>query len=233
MVPARPLLTRRLVSESVEMDIGVPVVSDFPAHLLDGLDLAEFDRICHSVKSSRHKLKYADLNAHMKRAWKEAERLSLHKSPPLDVLDIGLGTGYFLHVCQRLGHCAVGLDRPGFEFWQRIRKWLGVHNVVEHTVRPNTPLPDLGRFDIATAYACPFNFVQSERRLWSVSEWSFFFDQLRDDVLKPNGRLALKLRKRYAAGFEPDPRETELWAQLFRQRGATGLGSVLLFDPLR
>jgi SAM-dependent methyltransferase len=208
-------------------------MAGFPGHLLEGLDLSAFDDVCRSASSSRHKLKYADLNMHMERAWKEAKRLGLDQSPPLDVLDIGLGAGYFLHVCQRLGHRVVGLDRPGFPFWQRVREWLGVDRVVEHTIGPNTPLPEMGRFDLVTAYACPFNYVRGEKRLWSLWEWSFFFDHLRNDVLKPNGRLALKLRKRYADGLEPQLDEARSFTELCRDRGATELGAVLLFDPLR
>ena len=207
-------------------------MADFPAHLLDGLDLSAFEAICRSATSTRHKHKYGDLSVHMGPAWKAAKRLGVDKSPPLDILDIGLGAGYFLYVCQKLGHRGVGLDRPGFQLWQGIREWLGVNHVIEHTIGPNTRLPEIGRFDLATAYACPFNYVRDENRLWRLSEWSFFLDHLRDDVLKPNGRLVLKQRLRYPGGLEPGREETDQFAQLCRQRGA-GEGPLLIFDPLR
>jgi hypothetical protein len=89
------------------------IVSRFPSHLLDGLDLSELDAICRtSVKATRQKLKFADLDKEMARAWKTATGLGLDQSPPIDILDLGLGAGYFLYVCQRLGHRVVGLDRP-------------------------------------------------------------------------------------------------------------------------
>jgi hypothetical protein len=76
------------------------IVTEFPSHRLDGLDLAELDAICrNSVKATRQKLKFADLNKEMTRAWKTAKSLGLDQSPPLDVLDLGLGAGHFLHVC--------------------------------------------------------------------------------------------------------------------------------------
>ena len=49
------------------------IVSGFPSHLLDGLDLSELDAICrNSVKATRQKLKFADLDKEMARAWKTA-----------------------------------------------------------------------------------------------------------------------------------------------------------------
>jgi hypothetical protein len=62
----------------------------------------------------------------------------------------------------------VGIDRPGaFPFWQGLRRLLGVHNVVEHTIRPKEPLPaDVGRFDLVTSYRAQFNYNVAEKRLW-------------------------------------------------------------------
>ena len=121
--------------------------------LLDGLDRSGFEDLCQSTKERRdHKLSYADLELWVARAWKEARRLELDNSQPIDVLDIGTGPGYFPFVCQKLGHRCVALDRPGeFPFWQAIRRWLGVNRVVEHTIKPFEPLPaEIGRFDLVT-----------------------------------------------------------------------------------
>jgi SAM-dependent methyltransferase len=207
---------------------------EFPSHLLDGLDLSELDAICRrSVKATRQKLKFADLDKEIARAWKTVRGLGLDRSPPLDVLDLGLGAGYFLHVCQRLGHRVVGLDRPDLPLWPQICGWLGVNTIVEHTITPHTPLPDLGRrFDLVTAFACPFNYLESEHRLWTMAEWDFFFDDLRDRALKPNGRFALRLRKGFR-GLIPQPPDVALFNELCRERGWTGSVPVLVFDPLR
>jgi hypothetical protein len=68
----------------------------FPPHLLDGLDRSAFDRLCVSTEEGReHKLSYADFELWITRAWKGAKRLGLDNSPPLDVLDIGMGPGHF------------------------------------------------------------------------------------------------------------------------------------------
>lgn len=73
----------------------------FPPHLTDGLDTKVFDTISRDTrKTSRQKLIYADLNDRLARAWKDDTGLDLDRSPPLDVLDIGHGPGYFLYVRQ-------------------------------------------------------------------------------------------------------------------------------------
>jgi SAM-dependent methyltransferase len=210
------------------------VVSEFPSQLLDGLDLSELEAICqNSVKATRQKLKFADLDKEMTRAWKTSISLGLDQSPPLDVLDLGLGAGYFLYVCQRLGHRVVGLDRPDLPVWPQICGWLGVKTIIEHTIEPNTPLPDMGiRFDLVTAFACPFNYLELEHRLWTIDEWTFFFDDLRDRVLKQNGRFVLRLRKEIR-GLEPSPRDAALFDQLCRARGLTESRSMRVFDRLR
>ena len=100
---------------------------------------------------------------------KRPRRLGLDKSPPLDILDIGIGPGYFLYVCQQLGHRCVGIDRPGdYPFWQAVRQWLGVRNVVEHTIEPHKLLPKtLGTFDLVTAFRAQFNYNDEAKRLWN------------------------------------------------------------------
>ncbi len=205
----------------------------FPQHLLEGLDLAAFDELCRSTEERRdHKLKYGDLDLWMGRAWKEATRLGLDRSPPLDVLDIGMGAGYFLYVCQRLGHRCVGLDRPGpYPFWQGLRRWLGIRRVVEHTIKPYEPLPaSLGKFDLVTSFRAQFNYNSDERRLWNLDEWGFFLDNLRDNVLKLEGGFALKLAKQeHDAGLN---RSDQSLARFLGGRGATQHGTVLVFASL-
>jgi SAM-dependent methyltransferase len=212
------------------------VSAAFPQHLLDGFDRPAFDELCRSTEERRdHKLSYGDLDLWIARAWKEAKRLGLDSSPPLDVLDIGMGPGYFLYVCQRLGHRCVGLDRPGlFPFWQALRRLLGVHAVVEHTIKPNEKLPaDLGRFDLVTSFRAQFNYHAEEKRLWSLDEWAFFLDHLRDHVLNPDGRLALRLAKQEHKGEEGLKRSDDALARFMADRGAIQSKTLLVFAPLR
>ena len=217
------------------MEMGSQEYATVPHLLLDGLDRTKFDELCRSTEERRqHKLSYGDLDLWLERAWREATRLGLNHSPPLDILDIGMGPGYSLYVCQRLGHRCVGLDRPGlFPFWQSLRKFLGIQKVVEHAIKPYEPLPsDIGRFDLVTSYRAQFN--STKQRLWNLDEWAFFLDDLRDNVLKPGGRFALKLAKQehkgHAGGLK---RNDDTLLRLMVDRGASAHGSLLIFAPLR
>ena len=122
---------------------------EFPDYFLEGLDQSAFEKFRRSTGELReHKLNYADVELWLARSWKAAQRLGLDTSPPLDVLDIGIGPGYFLYVCQKLGHRSVGIDRPGdYPFWQAMRKWLSIQRVVEHTIEPyrRSPRPSSAR----------------------------------------------------------------------------------------
>lgn len=203
-------------------------MQDFPASLLDGLDLSALEAISRSAADIKPTNKFANYSTRISKAWKQVRWLNLNQSPPLHILDIGMGSGYFLFVCQRLGHSGVGLDRPGFPVWKKVHEWLGVQSV-DHMVTPNTPLPALGRFDLVTAFYCPFNYLDSGKRFWTLAEWSFFFDHLRDDVLKPSGRVAFELK---GAQGEESQISDPAFMQLCVERGGVLKKKLLVFDPL-
>jgi SAM-dependent methyltransferase len=208
----------------------------FPQDLLGGLDRSAFDQLRRSTEEKReHKLSYGDVELWMGRAWKEATRLGLDRAPQLDVLDIGMGAGYFLYVCQYLGHRCAGLDRGGpFSFWQGLRKWFGIHRVVEHAIKPYEPLPKtLGKFDLVTAFRAQFNFNTAEKRLWNLDEWAFFLDDLRDNVIKPGGRFALKLAKQEHKGSNGLKRSDDVLMRFMVDRGAIQTKTLLVFSPVR
>jgi len=215
------------------LDTGSRDSATFPPRLRDGLDLFAFDELCRTTDDGEFKEKYSDLEYWLATSWKEARRLELDRSPPLDILDLGMGPGYFLYVCQTLGHRCVGLDVPGGSaFKQALRKWLGIARVVESAIMPKTPLPDLGCFDLVTAYRCQFNYNPTEKRLWNLDEWTFFLDDLRDNVLKPHGRFVLKLTKQDVKGRAGLRRDNPELTRLLRERGAHDTTNVMIFDPL-
>jgi SAM-dependent methyltransferase len=218
---------RERVASSSTQDFST--MQDFPASLLDGLDLSALERIRLSAGGIKPTNKFANYSARLSKAWKQVRWLNLDQSPPLDILDIGLGAGYFLFVCQRQGHRGIGLDRPGFPVWKRVHEWLGIQSV-DHMVMPNTPLPALGRFDLVTSFMCPFNYLDSERRFWTLAEWSFFFDHLRNDVLKPGGRVAFELKG--AQGQESQIHDPS-FVRLCSERGGVLTKQHLVFDRLR
>src|SRR6266540_2648774 len=168
------------------------VSTAFPRHLLDGLDHSSFDELARLAKEqhdSRNKraepFTQADLKLWIVRAWKDASQLKLDHPPTLDILDIGTGPADFVYVCQRRGHRCVGLDQPGdFPFWECLHQWLGLRRVRARSVQPKERLPaDLGRFDLVTAFRAQFNYNANEKRLWTLDEWTYFLDDLRDNVL--------------------------------------------------
>jgi len=215
------------------LDMSSQQSAAFPPRLRDSLDLSAFEELCRSTDDEEYKLKYSDLDHWLASSWKEVKRLGLDRSPPLDILDLGLGPGYLLFVCQQLGHRGVGLDVPGGStFKQALRKLLGIHRFVEIAVMPKTPLPALGRFDLVTAYRCQFNYNPSERSLWDIDEWAFFLDDLRDNILKPRGRFVLKLTRQQAKGRAGLKRDDPLLVTFLAKRGARESRRVLIFDPL-
>ena len=86
---------------------------------------------------------------------------------------------------------------PGFiPFGSLFAGCLASSSVVEHTIKPKELLPpNLGSFDLVTSFRAQFNYHGKEKRLWDLDEWNFFLDDLRDNVLKPDGRFALRLAK--------------------------------------
>jgi hypothetical protein len=91
-----------------------------------------------------------------------------------------------------------------------------------------------------TAFRAQFHYNAAENRLWNIAEWTFFLDHVRDQVLKPGGRLALKLnpqehkRGKSMSGQGGLNRHDDVLLRFMADRGATPLGkSGLQFTPLR
>jgi SAM-dependent methyltransferase len=142
------------------------------------------------------------------------------------VLDIGCGTGYFLYICQYLGHDVLGMDldeEPGFK---EMVELLGVKRVIWR-IEAYQPLPDLGRkFDVIAAHMICFNGHKSDK-LWKISEWEFFLDDLAERHLKPGGQVCLELNREY-----DDSLYTPELKEYFETRGAEIHTQRVLFNPL-
>jgi len=72
-----------------------------------------------------------------------AQDLQLHRSPPLAILDIGCGGGFFLFVCQRLGHRCLGLDTGEDCLFSDLIELFQVERKI-YKILAFEPLPDLG-----------------------------------------------------------------------------------------
>jgi hypothetical protein len=168
------------------------------------------------------------------RALAEARAIGLDTGPPRRVLDLGAGPGYFLHVAQFFGHSALGLERA-MEVAAPFHAWLGV-DAVEGSVTACTPLQALpDRFDVVTAQKIQFDVLRDAdgKRFWGVEEWGFLLDDLRENVLRPDGTVYLRLNKRNRRYPGPRVGDPELAADWAARGGVRGpLPRSTLFAPL-
>ena len=157
-----------------------------------------------------------------------AQDLWLDRTPPLQILDIGCGAGYFLYVCRFFGHEGLGLDTDEEPLFRGTTELLNVRRVVSR-IHPRVPLPDLGeKFDLVTAHRICFHRIGKVRDgvEWSTADWKFFIDDIRGRFLNENGRLLLDLNPRPdgSSFFTRELREFFLsqGARIFRSKALLG-----------
>jgi SAM-dependent methyltransferase len=131
-----------------------------------------------------------------------AASLGLHTSPPLRILDIGCGPGYFMAVARALGHDCHSVDVPEHYLTSVERtvynELLTVFQCAPYTsrllVQRFLPLP-FGReqYDLITAFLICFN-RHKQPDEWGVEEWRFFVEDARR-CLRDGGRLFLDMNE--------------------------------------
>jgi SAM-dependent methyltransferase len=170
--------------------------------------------------------KYLEIRPWMEINLKRVRDLGLDLGGRKRVLDIGCGTGYFLYICQYLGHDVLGMDldeEPGFT---EMVELLGVKRVI-YRIEAFKPLPDLGRkFDVITAHMICFNGHKSDK-LWTSTEWEFFLNDLAQHHLEPGGQIGLELNREF-----DDSLYTPELKEYFEARGAEIHTQRVLFNPL-
>lgn len=130
----------------------------------------------------------------------------------------------------------LGLERDSglndFHDWLRV-------GVLHHAIGPKQALPDLPlRFDLVTSFRVPFNKKQDtgkkdQRDLFDLGEWAFLIDDIRDNVLRPGGRLTLKMNAQPGhVGLRYGDLEL---MEFFASRGAVSgqPDKYVTFDPLK
>ncbi len=181
----RPWLRREVLQELTTL------IATVDQSGLDALYREYAQRIGEASAESRYK--YLDVGYHTLESLLLARKLGLHEGPPRRVLDIGTGGGYLPFVCRFYGHDAVGIDVEDV-FYDGLAACLGVRRI-EGTVRPQTPLPDLGgRFDVIAACGIVFhNKGRTERGrvFWSSEDWRFFLNDLVAQQLRTPGTIYL------------------------------------------
>ena len=182
--------------------------------ILDDIDWLQF-------RDLRHKYPYRPDSPQINRFedivyWidinvERAQDLWLDRAPPLRVLDLGSGAGYFLYVCKHFGHDALGFDTDSEPLFGATTELLGVRRVIGRIER-QTPMPDLGqKFDLVTAHRICFHRIGKVRDgvEWSPADWEFFIADVRERLLEPSGRLLLD--------FNPRPNVSSFFTQELRE----------------
>ncbi|HYJ07280.1 MAG TPA: class I SAM-dependent methyltransferase [Chthoniobacterales bacterium] len=170
--------------------------------------------------------KYLEIERWMEINLKRVRDLGLDLGGRKRVLDIGSGTGYFLYICQYLGHDVLGMDLDEERGFTEMVDLLGVKRVI-YRVEAYQSLPDLGKkFDVIAAHMICFNGHKSDK-LWKIPEWEFFLDDLAERHLAPGGQVCLELNREY-----DDSLYTPELKEYFEARGAEIHTQRVLFNPL-
>ncbi|UCH82943.1 MAG: class I SAM-dependent methyltransferase [Candidatus Latescibacterota bacterium] len=123
-------------------------------------------------------------------------------SSPMQVLDIGMGTGYFLLVCRHMGHKVLGLDLPGEPLYNECHEFFGLQRIT-YRVEAMQPLPELPQpLDLATAFMTCFNQYE-DKSPWEIEPWLFFLEDLRGRMTD-RGRVVVK--------FNLNPRSQQFYS---------------------
>jgi SAM-dependent methyltransferase len=169
--------------------------------LLDHLDWSQFEKLREQYPyrpGSPQINRFEDIVYWIDINIERAQDLWLDRAPPLRILDLGSGAGYFLYVCKHFGHDVLGFDTDDDPLFRATTELLGVPRAIGRIQR-QTPLPDLGeKFDLVTAHRICFHRIGKVRDgvEWSTADWKFFIDDVRARFLNANGRLLLDLNPR-------------------------------------
>ena len=176
-----------------------------PSRICENADLARVERLNHEMapvldRDPACAAKYADYGFWIPFNVARVGSLSLHSSPPLRILDIGCGPGYFLAAAQACGHQCYGIDAPVnilSEVENRVYSEMLAALACDRYVSPllierfvpmSLPYRDL---DAITAFWICFNRHRQPDE-WGVSEWRFFVDDAVSH-LRMGGFLHLEL----------------------------------------
>jgi SAM-dependent methyltransferase len=181
--------------------------------IIAGIRAAGFDtvRARHANSQEGYRKYLVELEAHIELVIQEALEVGAIESPPLRVLDLGCGPGYFLFALRSFGHDIVGLDIAETRVFNDLVEQLRIPRVV-HRVEALKPLPELGPpFDLITALGIVFDLHRTDR-IWGAREWEYFLNDCRSR-LRPGGRLYLRFNPATTREFDYIPDEVALMLQ--------------------
>lgn len=123
----------------------------------------------------------------------------LHLERGLRILDLGCGPTWFLLVAGYFGHQAMGVEIPTSELntadrtvYQELPQITQCSDkIIRHMVKPFTPIPIIGKFDLITGFQICFN-NHRKPDVWKVEEWDFLLNDLKSHLNK-KGNIFLEL----------------------------------------
>src|SRR5438105_7589017 len=134
--------------------------------ILATLDRAELARLRERYP---HRPSARKINAYEDAAYwidinvERAQDLWLDRAPPLRILDLGCGAGYFLYVCKFFGHHVLGFDTDDEPLFRATTELLDVPRVIGRIQR-QAPLPSFHQqFDLVTAHRICFHRIGKVR----------------------------------------------------------------------
>ncbi|MGA3052952.1 MAG: methyltransferase domain-containing protein [Candidatus Korobacteraceae bacterium] len=217
-------------------------LSGLAARVAASADLQRIHRLGREMEEVRRRdptcaAKYTDYSYWMPFNVARIGRLSLHKTSPLRMLDIGCGPGYFLAAARACGHECYGIDAPPSilsdvekRVYSELLGALGCDAqvsplLIERYVAMNLPQRDL---DLITAFWICFN-RHCQPDEWGVAEWRFFVaDAL--SHLREGGTLHLELNVN-PGRYGPRQWYDDETLEFFRSVGTVEGGIVQIRKP--
>ena len=132
---------------------------------------------------------------------KRVQDLWLDRSPPLQILDLGCGPGYFLYLCRLFGHEGLGLDPDDEPFFRGTTKFFGVRRDRSPNQCAEAVCPISAKHSTSSPRIAFVSTESNERENgtwleWTEADWKYFIDDVRSRFLKPDGRLLLEFNRR-------------------------------------
>ena len=178
--------------------------------VLSRIDSTAFDAVRASFSPDAVGYKYLDIQEHGEEMVGEVDRLGMLEASPMRVLDLGSGSGMYLHVLRCVGHDVMGLDLDEVPVYNAMIELLDIPRVV-HRIERYQPLPDFGDpFDLITAFSIMFDChgLDIDQPVWMPAEWKFFLDDCLSR-LNPGGRMVILFNPATQCDFDFMPDEVE------------------------
>src|SRR5258708_35835 len=185
--------------------------------ILETLDRAQFEKLREQYPyrpGSPRINRFEDVVYWIEINIERAQDLWLDRAPPIRIVDLGSGAGYFLSISKSFAEEVLGLDTDNEPLFRATTALLDVPRVIGRIER-QTPLPDLGgKFDLVTAHRICFHRIGHVRDgvEWAAADWEFVINDIRTRFLNEHVRLLLDFNPHPDSSAFLTPRLREFFA---------------------